>query len=230
MTSLTVGDLEFEVRRSERRRTLGLTVERDGRLVLSAPPGVLDGRLERFAKQKRFWVYQKLAAKETLPPALPVRAFVTGEGFPYLGRSYRLQLVADLDVPVKLEAGRFKMRRAEAARGRATMVRWYTAHAQPWLAARAARHASRARVEPGAVTVQDLGFRWGSCGKGGRLYFHWQSILLPPRIVDYVVVHELIHLREPHHTPDFWRAVERAMPDWEQRRRWLAQHGQEFTV
>lgn len=70
----------------------------------------------------------------------------------------------------------------------------------------------------------------GSCGKGGRVYFHWQAILLPPRIVDYVVVHELVHLREPHHMPAFWRAVERILPDWEPRRRWLAEHGHELLV
>jgi len=230
MTSLVLGDLQFEVRRSDRRRTLGLTVERDGSLILTAPPGVADARLERFARQKRFWIYQKLAAKEALPPALPVRKYVAGEGFPYLGRSYRLQLVADQDAPVKLESGRFKMRRDEAAQGRAAMIRWYTAHSQPWLTARVARYAGRVGVEPTAVTVQDLGFRWGSCGKGGRLYFHWQSILLPPRIADYIVVHELAHLREPHHTPGFWRVVERTMFDWEPRRRWLAEHGHELMV
>jgi len=230
MTSLNLGDLRFEVRRSDRRRTLGLTVERDGSLVLSAPPGVADARLERFAMQKRFWVYQKLAAKEALPPALPVRRFVTGEGFPYLGRSYRLQLVASLGVPVKLEAGRFKMRRDAVANGRATMIRWYTEHAEPWLAVRVERYARRARVEPSIVAVQELGYRWGSCGKGGRLNFHWQSILLPPRIVEYIVAHELVHLREPHHTPAFWREVERVLPDWEIRRWWLAERGVEFMV
>jgi hypothetical protein len=230
MTSLTLGDLQFAVRRSDRRRTLGLTVDRDGSLILSAPPGVADGRLERFAKEKRFWVYQKLAAKEALPSPLPARKYVTGEGFPYLGRSHRLQLVARQDVPVKLEGGRFKMRRADAAAGRAAMVRWYIEHAQPWLTVRAGRHAGRVCVDPGDVTVQDLGFRWGSCGKGGRLYFHWQSILLPPPIVDYIVVHELVHLREPHHTPGFWRSVERAMADWQHRRQWLAQHGREVMV
>jgi predicted metal-dependent hydrolase len=229
-TSLVIGDLQFEVRRSDRRQTLGLTVERDGRLVLSAPTRVVDERLERFAKSKRFWVYRKLAAKEALPPPMPAKQFVTGEGFPYLGRSYRLLLVPSLDVPVKLEGGRFKMPRAEARRGRGHMVQWYTAHARPWLQARAERHAPRVRVEPSRVVVQDLGFRWGSCGRGGALYFHWQAILLPPRIVEYVVAHELVHIREPHHSPAFWRTLERAMPDWEQRRQWLAVRGRDFIV
>jgi hypothetical protein len=230
MTSLVLGDLRFEVRRSDRRRTVELTVERDGNLVLSAPPAVGDAQLERFARQKRFWVYQKLAAKEVRPSLFPAKKFVTGEGFPYLGRSYRLQLLTELDVPVKLESGRFKMRRTDAVHGRANMVRWYTDHAEPWLAARVERFAARAGVKPSAMVVQDLRFRWGSCGKGGRLYFHWQSIVLPPRIVEYIVVHELVHLGEPHHTPAFWRAMERAMPDWEQRRTWLAERGHEYIV
>jgi predicted metal-dependent hydrolase len=225
MTRLKLGDLRFEVRRSERRRTLELTVERDGSLVLSAPVGVPDAKLERFAKQKRFWVYQKLAAKEALPASRPARQYVSGEGLPYLGRSHRLLLVAKQDVPLRLEAGRFRMLRAEAPRGRALMVRWYTEHAQAWLQERVVRHAGRVHVQPSAITVQDLGYRWGSCGKGRRLHFHWQVILLPPRIIDYIVIHELVHLSRPHHTPDFWRAVEQALPDWEQRRRWLAEQG-----
>lgn len=230
MTWLTLGDLRFEVRRSERRRTLGLTVERDGSLVLSAPPGVPPARLERFAKEKRFWVYEKLAAKEALPAPRSARQYVTGEGFPYLGRSYRLQLVDRQEVPVKLEAGRFKMRRSEARRGRAQMVRWYTEHAPAWLEGRVARHAARLRVQPSAVTVQDLGYRWGSCGKERRLHFHWQTILLPPRVIDFVVVHELAHLTWPHHTSEFWRTVEAALPGWEAPRRWLTENGSGFIL
>ena len=80
-------------------------------------------------------------------------------------------------------------------------------------------------VDPAGVRVQDLGYRWGSCGKGGWLYFHWKTILLPARIAEYVVVHEMAHLHEPHHTPEFWRRVERAMPDYEVRKIWLSEHG-----
>jgi hypothetical protein len=97
----------------------------------------------------------------------------------------------------------------------------------PWLETRVERYARRVDVVPGGVSVQELGYRWGSCGKGGHLYFHWRSILLPPRIADYVVVHELVHLREPHHSPGFWRAVERVLPDFELRKQWLAEYGAE---
>src|SRR5262249_52825407 len=97
----------------------------------------------------------------------------------------------------------------------------HTAHAQPWLANRVARYRARIGVEPAGVAVQDLGSRWGSWG--AKLYFHWRSILLPPRIVDYIVAHELVHLVEPHHTPAFWARVERAMPEHAARRQWLTE-------
>jgi predicted metal-dependent hydrolase len=82
-------------------------------------------------------------------------------------------------------------------------------------------------VAPQGVKVQDLGYRWGSCGKSAQIYFQWKSILLPRHIAEYVVVHELVHLHEPHHTAEFWRRVERAMPDFERRKQWLAAHGME---
>jgi predicted metal-dependent hydrolase len=86
-------------------------------------------------------------------------------------------------------------------------------------------HAARMEVAPAGVQVQDLGYRWGSCGKGDWLYFHWKTILLPPRIAEYVVVHEMAHLHEPHHTPEFWRRVERVLADFERRKEWLQLHG-----
>jgi predicted metal-dependent hydrolase len=80
-------------------------------------------------------------------------------------------------------------------------------------------------VNPTGLRVQDLGYRWGSCGKGEVLYFHWKTILLPAQMAEYVVVHEMAHLHERHHTPGFWLRVERAMPDYERRKAWLGARG-----
>lgn len=223
--SLHVDELRFAVQRSARRRTLQITVERGGDLVLCSPPQVDEAALRAFVLEKRFWIYTKLAQKERLQRRAPRKEFVAGEGFPYLGRSYRLKLVDAQDLPLKLTGGRFCLRRDALPAAREQFVRWYAERAKAWLASRVAEFRSRMEVAPAGVKVRDLGYRWGSCGKGDWLYFHWKAILLPPRIAEYVVVHEIAHLHEPHHTPAFWRRVERALPDYAQRKLWLAEHG-----
>lgn len=223
--SLRVDDLLFAVRRSQQRRTMQITVERSGDLILTAPPDVDKARLRAFVVEKRLWIYTKLAEKARLQRTAPLKEYVDGEGFLYLGRSYRLRLVDDQNVALKCANGRFLLRRDALANAREHFVRWYCDRARAWLSGRVAEYRSRMEVTPAGVKVQDLGFRWGSCGKGDWLYFHWKSILLPARIAEYVVVHEIAHLHEPHHTPAFWLRVERAMPDYAQRKAWLAEHG-----
>ncbi len=223
--TLTVDDLQFEVRWSDQRKTIGLTVDRDGELVISAPRGCKTAKLEDFVREKRFWLYTKLAEKEVLRACPPSKQFVTGEGFPYLGRSYRLLLVDEQEAPLSLKRGRFRLLRGDVANGKASFVNWYSTHAKQWLKRRVKSFAPRIGVAPTGIEVRDLGFRWGSCGKSGTLNFHWATILLPASIIEYVVVHELVHLREPKHTPGFWLAVERAMPDYETRREQLSRLG-----
>lgn len=225
MSTVTVDDLQLELRDSAQRRSLQVTVDRDGDLILFAPQDCDAATLEGFVRDKRSWIYRKLAEKELLRQPLSAKDYVSGEGFPYLGRNYRLLLVAEQEVPVKLADGRFKMGRSAASDGRGHMVRWYQEHAEPWLTQRVERFSGRVGVDASGVTVRDLGYRWGSCGKADKLYFHWRTVLLPPRIVEYIVVHELVHLRVAHHTSEFWLLVERAMPDFAARKQWLAERG-----
>lgn len=231
LEQLIVSDLRFTVQRSPRRTTVSLTVERDNTLVLTAPSDCPLTVIEQVAQSKQFWVYTKLAQKALLAPASPRREYVTGEGFYYLGRSYRLRL-SEPPLPttsaLRLYGGRFLLRRDERTNGAAHFVAWYTTHARLWLARRIALFADRIGVEPGPMTIRDLGFRWGSCGKAGKLNFHWRTILVPPRLSDYIVAHELVHLCEPHHGPSFWQRLERTMPDYVLRKQWLAEHGGRF--
>jgi predicted metal-dependent hydrolase len=225
MTTLTVDDLNFEVRWSNRRKTIELAVERDGLLTILAPEGTAQSTLEQFVHEKRFWIYKKLAEKDALRSPKVSKEFVNGEGFPYLGRSYRLLLVDDQDEPIKLINGRFRLRRSDVPLAKRCFIDWYMGHARPWIARRISEHADRLGKRPTGLEIRDLGFRWGSCGKSGGLNFHWATILLPPSIVEYVVVHELVHLIEPNHTPEFWARLERVMPDYETRKKWLAENG-----
>ena len=106
----------------------------------------------------------------------------------------------------------------------------YVGHGRPRIERSAEILAPRIGVEPESVSVRELKHRWGSCTPTGRLYFHWRVALLPPRIVEYLVAHELVHLLEPSHAAAFWRRLERAMPDYAERKAWLAANGAHYDL
>lgn len=222
---LRVDELSFEVRRSPRRHTLELIVDRGGELLIVAPTDTKEDAMAAFVRAKKFWLYRKLAEKDARQQPHSGKEFVSGEGFLYLGRSYRLLLVDDQATPLRLAQGRFLLRADRVAQGREAFIGWYSARARPWLQKRIRSWASRVGVEPQGLEIRDLGYRWGSCGKAGTLNFHWATILLPPTVIDYVIVHELAHLIEPNHTPLFWQQVGRVLPDYALRRTWLAEKG-----
>jgi predicted metal-dependent hydrolase len=224
---VTVAGLDFEVQQSAARRSIGITVDRDGSLIVNAPRGCNETDLAAFAHEKRLWVYKKLAEKDLLLSHRPVKEFVSGEGFAYLGRSHRLLLADNGDEVVKLERGRLVMRRDVAAKGLGprAIIDWYRTRALRWLRRRVAPWAQRMGVRPSAIDVRDLGYRWGSLSKADRVNFHWATIQLPPRLVDYVIVHELAHIHQPRHTPDFWLCVERALPTFQAAKTDLARLG-----
>jgi len=163
--TLALGDLAFTVRRSTRRTTLGITLDRDGTLILSAPVDCSLDSIAETARAKLLWVYTRLAERELLRRQVRPKEFVTGEGFGYLGRSYRLLLVeaTPTEPPLRLYQGRFLLRRDAAPCGQQHMTRWYVAHGQPWIARRVALYADRIGVAPRSVQVKELGYRWGSC-------------------------------------------------------------------
>ncbi len=232
--SLVLDDLHFKIRRSKRRQTVGITVERDGSLFITAPVDCPLADIEQVAKAKSFWVYAKLSEKDRLlgpEKKEREREFVNGEGFYYLGRSYRLLIVAEENPgisPLRLYHGRFRLRQDVLDQAQHHFTNWYIAHGLPWIKSRVKLYAARVGVTPGVVVVRELGYRWGSCGKNSQLNFHWRTACLPSRIIEYIVVHELTHLREPHHGPKFWQRLTQAMPDFADRRQWLAENGRVF--
>ena len=98
------------------------------------------------------------------------------------------------------------------------------------VSALARAEADRLGVSYGRVVVRDQRTRWGSCSSRGTLSFNWRLALAPPDVLDYVVVHELCHLREPNHSPRFWRLVEDARPEYARHERWLKDHGWELLA
>jgi predicted metal-dependent hydrolase len=215
--SIAVGDLVFTIAPMTDRKTLEITVDRDASLVLRAPAEATRERVERFIQSKRSWVYRKLAEKDALVGPPVVKQFVDGEGFAYLGRSYRLK-IEDAVEGVRLERGRFRMSSETASSGDEAMRRWYARTGERWLSRRVEPWANRMGTAGIGVAVRDLGYRWGSTKGESYINIHWATLQLAPSLIDYVIVHELAHLKELNHNDRYWAAVARGMPDFERRR------------
>lgn len=227
--ALQIGGLAFEVRRSDRRKTLGLTVGRAGELVAYAPREISTGELSQWITKKLLWVHGKLALKEAASPKVSSPEYVSGESFCYLGRRFRLKRVKRQEAPLLFDGTRFLLK-SDCETPAEQFQRWYILAGKEWLQRRVERLSQFSGSQPSGVDVRDLGFRWGSCGRKGILFFNWKILQLPVRLVDYVVLHELIHLRERHHGPAFWKALGIALPDWQSRKNELAKEAKDYLV
>jgi predicted metal-dependent hydrolase len=221
---LHLDDLRVPVVTGGGSRRAKLTIEADGSLRLRAAEDVATDELTQFLASKRDWVYRKLAEKEVFQHEPVTKELVDGEGFLYLGRSHRLKL-GDSHGAVRLERGRLILPRPLALAGEAHLIAWYRRCGEAWLRPRVGSWSERLRVEPGAIEVADLGHKWGSATAGRRVRIHWATLQLSPSLVDYVLAHELAHLREAHHGPAFWQLLARVMPDYDERKRDLARRG-----
>jgi hypothetical protein len=228
--SIIVDNLTVEIRRSGRRRHVDLTVERDGSVVVAAPDRFGDEEVEKLVRSRLVNLHSHIARKREILSNQPVKEYVTGEGFYYLGRKYRLKLVDDGTTSLRLLNGRFLLPRAMAAKGREAFIRWYTEHGQQWLRERAIPLEERVAIHPTSITVRDLGFRWGSCAESGAVNFHWRIILLPPKQIDYLILHELCHLHEHDHSRAFYTRLGRAVPDHGEHEEWLRTNGDRFNL
>jgi predicted metal-dependent hydrolase len=228
--TLSIGDLTFLIRRSERRKSLGLTVDRREKLLLHAPVHVPGQQIEDWARSRLLWVYQKLAVKE---PALPVQAraaLESGDTVYYLGQAYRLKFVESQIVPVVCQAGWLRLRRSERKDVVRVLRRWFETAGTRWMIQRVDLLSQRFGLLPSEVEVRELGNRWGSCTSEGKLYFNGRLMQMPMRLIDYVIAHELVHLVEPKHDSNFWSKLDAIMPDAEIRKLELRDAGKQYLI
>jgi len=219
----------YEVRRS-RRGTADIVVERDGRIIVRAPEWADDTLIARIVKDREYWIFKTLAEWRDLNRTQVSREYRNGEGFLYLGRTYRLTLDPELKQDLILKNGRFHLRRGLAAGVDSTSVReafqgFYVQKGLDLIPKRVAYFAPKVGVAPLSVHVRDTGHWWGSCNTKGALAFHWKCMMAPRQILDYIVVHELCHLHHRDHTDAFWNEVDKVLPDYRERKEWLRRNG-----
>jgi predicted metal-dependent hydrolase len=221
---------EYTLVRS-RRRTVGLEVRPDATLVVRAPNRTPLWYVESILRQKAGWISARLVLARSRAAVAPQHDFLTGERFPYLGRDWPFVVVAFQKAPLTFDPGTgFTLDVAAFDRGEAVFEEWYRTRARELLKDRVQHYAGLMNVSIPRVRVTGAERRWGSCSATGTVSFAWRLVMAPMDVIDYVVVHELAHLREMNHSRRFWAVVASVMPGYDEHRRWLREHGGSLTI
>jgi len=181
-------------------------------------------------QKKADWIIKKVNEISERNSKLINRQFVHGEKLLYLGKEYSLMIVEkDLCKPevliredtmtVYISKGLSEESRKQAIKE--ALVKWYRQRFADIVKERLDEYSVQLKAAPCKVVIKDQKTRWGSCSKKGNINLNWRLIMTPIEIIDYVVVHELCHLKIMNHSKDFWNIVESILPDYYERRKWL---------
>lgn len=193
------------------RKTLSLTVLKDGNVVVKAPIGMRDETINRFVEEKQNWIREKLfIVNQTMERFDDV---VHYQKFLLYGNKYGL-LLADVK---KIETNdKFQIvvpQKTEKEKLLKVLKTWYKRAAKQVLGDRLAFIENKIKLKSNMFKIGDSKGRWGACNSKGVVCLNWRVIMLPPGVIDYVIVHELCHLVELNHSKNFWRLVETFLPN-----------------
>lgn len=207
-----------------RRRTVGLQVMRDANLIVRVPQKMPLGTIHEFVRKKTPWILSKQRfARTHYLPAAP-KAFVAGEKFLYLGNEYELFVIPGTYGSLVFNENGFLLREGCVSLAQWLFRDWYRERAAELLNDRVRYYTGVTGARYSKIGISNARGRWGSCSSKGVLNFSWRLVMAPREVVDYVVVHEVVHLEELNHSKRFWQKAKALMPDFLRAKRWLELH------
>lgn len=207
------------------RQTLGIEVHPDQRVVVRAPIGCAEAVIAERVRRRASWISKQITHFQRFNPCTPPRQYVSGETHLYLGRQYRLKVVAGELASVKMSRGQLvvtMLGSSDAERVEGLLHRWYLDHARSVFNEVLDVCLSRLKnYQRPRLIVRAMQSRWGSLSPAGTMTLNSNLVRAPRACIEYVVAHELCHLLHRNHNARFYRLLEQMMPDWEKRKQRL---------
>jgi len=203
----------------------GLTVVIPKSYKLESIPGLLI--------EKGLWVLNKLAKYSQSRPSIAKKELKSGDTIPYLGQDIEVvtqQIQGNADT-VKLDRNKLVVGiRTNNHRLHLTLESWYRIQAGKFIREKVDEVSANLGVRYNRITIRGQKTRWGSCSRKGNLSFNWKLMMAPEPVIDYVIIHELAHLKEMNHTKNFWQLVAQHCPGWRQHKKWLKDNAAELAA
>lgn len=203
------------------RKTLAISVDAFGRLIVRAPKRCSEERIFAFLREKEGWILRQQSKRQGAGTHLPPEDL---HGYQFLLLGKQTKIVVDDGKKVGYDGER-NIIYLPREKSRERLVKWLKENAKRILTAVTERKAKELGVSYKSITITSAKTRWGSCSGDNALRYTFRLLYCPKEIIDYVVLHELAHTLQHNHSKQFWKIVEGYMPDWKIRRNWLKSNG-----
>ncbi|HDH07680.1 MAG TPA: M48 family peptidase [Candidatus Moranbacteria bacterium] len=206
-----------------KRRSISLEITPDAKLIVRAPNKISLRYIENLVSKKRKWIESKrMLAYEKYRATC--KKFVSGEEFLYLGRAYSLTITDKQNIPLFFQH-EFRLSKDHLSNARQLFIKWYKNAALTKIEERLSLYCDMFAFKYNKFNITNAKKRWGSCSVKGSLNFNWRLIMAPLSVIDYVVTHELTHLKEKNHSIDFWGKLKTIFPEYAPAKQWLRKNG-----
>ena len=223
MNSVSFGNsiIKYNVKRVTNRKTTQIFVDKLGVQIIS-PSNITQKQIKDIVVKNSKWIYSKQiwANKQS---DLKI-TFKQGTGLPYLGKNYLLKITESKNESILLSKGAFivKINKNTIKRVQELFKNWLKLHAQRIIERKAVTYAKKIGVKYEKIIIKDHKERWGSVSKNKSININLSILCAPPKIIDYVIMHELCHLKIPDHSPKYWNLLYKMMPEYETHKEWLS--------
>jgi len=232
--------IEYTLVKSK-RKTIGITIYEDGRVRISVPFSASEKYIQEELQSKADWIIKKVREIRSKNSAAIQRRLIDGEKILYLGREYELKIEEKIYNCGEVVLNENTMTIAVSLTPlfpeeikhhfiKGALKKWYAQRFCEIAQNRIHKFSSQIGVKVNKVSIKDQKTRWGSCSKKGNISLNWRLVMSPESVIDYVVVHELCHLKVMNHSKEFWDLVASILPDYIDRRKWLKANGETLRI
>lgn len=227
-------EIPYILKRSrKRKKTISLHITNQAEVIVSAPYFTPKCEIKSFIEQKSEWIQKNIQRQKEQIIHNRKKLFISGEYFDYLGASYPLEVFFYQNLPSGLVFwnNRFYLNSIDAPELRKNyFIQWYKTKARDYFEIQVKNLGNKFQLLPRDIKITSARTRWGSCSGENDLDFSYRLIMTPQAVINYVIIHELMHIKEKNHSVQFWKLVETALPEYKLYRNWLRENGYKFIL
>ncbi|SIN90018.1 M48 family metallopeptidase [Fibrobacter sp. UWB11] len=220
---------QVAVVRSKRKKTASIMIERDGSISVLVPENMNENLIIEILDSKEYSIIKNQTLWHIANDGKETHPFVNGQTFMFKGQNYALIYKDKASAEVEFVDDSFLMN-SSVKDPHAAFEKFYKSECRKFLTERFEVYKNKIPVQPQKIGVRQMSTRWGSCTPSGNVNINWNCVMAPQFVFDYILVHELVHLKYHRHNNDFWQTVGFIIPDFEMAKDWLLRNGVKMVI